>query len=214
MNDFSVHDENRQIIRYVLFIFLFERTENVIRIGELINKKLNERVKKMNQVTFKGEPVNVSGNFVQAGTQAPEFTLTSSTLSDIQLAGLRGKKLVLNIFPSIDTPVCAASVRKFNESASSLDNTVVLCISADLPFAAGRFCEAEGLEDVQTASFFRSPSFTEDYGVNLNEGALKGLSARAVIVVNEEGLVTYSERVSEITEEPNYELALEAVKQA
>lgn len=168
----------------------------------------------MSQVTFKGESVNVSGNFVQAGSQAPEFTLTSSTLADIKSSELRGKKVVLNIFPSIDTPVCAASVRKFNQEASNLDNTTVLCISADLPFAAGRFCEAEGLENVQTASFFRAPSFTEDYGVNLNQGALQGLAARAVVVVNEEGLVTYGELVGEITSEPNYEAALEAVKNA
>ncbi|OAN13264.1 lipid hydroperoxide peroxidase [Photobacterium jeanii] len=159
-------------------------------------------------ITFQGNPVSVSGSFLQVGQKAPDFTLCSAELSDFSLESLKGKKAVLNIFPSIDTPVCAMSVRTFNERASSLDNVTVLCISADLPFATGRFCGAEGLDKVEMASFFRSPSFTEDYGVNLDEGALKGLASRAVIVLNEEGTVLHSELVSEITEEANYEAAL------
>ncbi|PSW13883.1 thiol peroxidase [Photobacterium sanctipauli] len=162
----------------------------------------------MTQVTFQGNAVNVAGTFAVVGSQAPAFTLCGADLSDVQLADFAGKKVVLNIFPSIDTPVCAASVRAFNEKAASQDNTVVVCISADLPFATGRFCETEGLTNVQTASFFRAPTFTQDYGVNINEGALRGLAARAVICLNEEGLVVHSELVSEITEEPNYEAAL------
>ncbi|EAS42666.1 thiol peroxidase [Photobacterium profundum] len=165
----------------------------------------------MSQVTFQGNPVSVSGTFAQKGTTAPAFTLCGADLSDVQLKDFAGKNVVLNIFPSIDTPVCATSVRAFNEKAASTENTVVLCISADLPFATGRFCEVEGIEGVKTASFFRSPEFTEAYGVNLNEGALRGLATRAVVCVNEEGLVTYSELVSEITEEPNYDAALAAL---
>ncbi|KMV30062.1 thiol peroxidase [Photobacterium swingsii] len=163
-------------------------------------------------ITFQGNPVSVSGTFPKAGEKAPSFTLCSAELNDFSLESLRGKKVVLNIFPSIDTPVCANSVRIFNEKAVNLENVTVLCISADLPFATGRFCGAEGLDNVETASFFRSSSFTEDYGVNLNDGALKGLATRAVVVINEEGTVLYSELVSEITEEANYDLALESLK--
>ncbi|MGF1703028.1 thiol peroxidase [Photobacterium makurazakiensis] len=165
----------------------------------------------MTQVTFQGNAVNVAGTFAAVGSQAPAFTLCGADLSDVQLTDFAGKKVVLNIFPSIDTPVCATSVRAFNEKAASQENTVVLCISADLPFATGRFCETEGLKNVQTASFFRAPTFTQDYGVNLDEGALRGLAARAVICLNEEGLIVHSELVSEITEEPNYEAALAAL---
>ncbi len=165
----------------------------------------------MSKVTFQGDEVSISGSFPTAGTQAPNFALCGGDLSDVTLADLKGKKVVLNIFPSIDTPVCAASVRRFNESAAAMSNTAVLCVSADLPFAFGRFCEVEGLKNVQAASFFRSPSFTEDYGVNLNAGPLKGLAARAVVILNEEGKVVYSQLVSEITEEPNYDAALAAL---
>ncbi|KXI21650.1 thiol peroxidase [Photobacterium sanguinicancri] len=163
-------------------------------------------------ITFQGNPVSVSGTFPKAGEKAPSFTLCSAELNDFSLESLKGKKVVLNIFPSIDTPVCATSVRTFNEKAVNLENVTVLCISADLPFATGRFCGAEGLDNVETASFFRSSSFTEDYGVNLNDGALKGLATRAVVVINEEGTVLHSELVSEITEEANYDLALESLK--
>ncbi|MCL9781623.1 thiol peroxidase [Vibrio sp. S4M6] len=165
----------------------------------------------MSQVTFQGEPVAISGSFVQAGSQLPSFTLTSSTLEEIKWSDLCGTKLVINVFPSIDTPVCAASVRRFNKEASHLENVVVLCISADLPFAANRFCAIEGLKNVRTASFFRSPLFTEHFGVKISEGPLEGLSARAILIVDEEGLVTYSELVSEITNEPNYTAALDAL---
>ncbi|AQS37224.1 thiol peroxidase (atypical 2-Cys peroxiredoxin) [Shewanella psychrophila] len=162
-------------------------------------------------ITFQGSPVSVSGTLPQTRQIAPNFTLCAADLSDITLESLKGQKVVLNIFLSIDTPVCASSVRTFNEKASALDNVTVLCISADLPFATDRFCGAEGIEGVKTASCFRSPSFTEDYGVNLNQGALKGLATRAVLVVNEEGIIVHSELVSEITEEPNYEAAIAAL---
>lgn len=166
----------------------------------------------MSQLTFHANPVSVSGVFPLVGTKAPDFTLCAVDLADIALSELTTKKIVLNIFPSVDTPVCAQSVRRFNEAASKLDNTLVVCISADLPFAMSRFCGAEGIENVKTLSFFRSPNFTQDYGVNLDEGALKGFAARAVIVIDTNGIVTHSELVSEITDEPNYEAALKALE--
>ncbi|WP_439147380.1 thiol peroxidase [Vibrio sp.] len=165
----------------------------------------------MTQVTFQGDAIKLSGIFPQVGTQAPEFKLCSTDLADVTLASLQGKKVVLNIFPSIDTPVCALGVKAFNEKAANIENTVVLCISADLPFATARFCAADGIDNVTTASFFRAPEFTEAYGVKLAEGALEGLATRAVLVLNEEGLITYSELVSEITEEPNYNAAIAAL---
>ncbi|NOH55523.1 thiol peroxidase [Vibrio coralliilyticus] len=165
----------------------------------------------MNKVTFQGNPVPVSGEFPQKGTQAADFSLTAGDLSELTLSSLRGKKVILNIFPSIDTPVCAQSVRHFNEQAAGKGNTVVVCISADLPFAAGRFCEIEGIEGVQHASTFRSPQFAQDYGVAISEGPLAGLTARAVVCLNEEGLITHSQLVSEITEEPDYQSALAAI---
>lgn len=167
----------------------------------------------MAEVTFQGAPVKVFGKFPQPGSKAPAFSLCAADLNDLSLEDFQGKTLVLNIFPSIDTPVCATSVRKFNEKVASLNNTAVLCISADLPFATGRFCAAEGIENVKTGSFFRSPEFTEHYGVQIAEGALRGLAARAVIIINAQGNVAYSELVPEIAEEPNYDLALNAVKE-
>ncbi|MGR6830790.1 thiol peroxidase [Aliivibrio wodanis] len=164
----------------------------------------------MKQVTFQGNPVKVLGSIPVVGDVVPEFSLTSSDLSDLTLSSFMDKNLILNIFPSIDTPVCASSVRKFNEEASKLDNTEVICISADLPFAVGRFCEVEGIANVQHASTFRSSDFAEIYGVAIPEGALRGLTARAVVCVNKEGIVTHSELVKEITNEPDYNLALNA----
>ena len=142
---------------------------------------------------------------------APDFCLTKGDLSDAKLSDYKGKRVVLNIFPSIDTGVCAQSVRTFNKKASSLDNTVVLCISADLPFAQGRFCGAEGLENVVTLSTFKSPDFGKDYGCLLVSGALKGLMSRCVVVLDEEGKVLYTEQVEEITHEPNYDQAIAAL---
>jgi len=165
----------------------------------------------MAQVTFMGNPVKTVGNLPGAGVRAPAFTLTGKDLSDVSLAGFAGKQVVLNIFPSIDTPVCATSVRHFNAEAGALKNTVVLCISADLPFAAGRFCTVEGLENVVPASVFRSPDFGKDYGVEIAEGPLRGLLSRAVVVVDRTGKVRYVEQVAEITHEPDYGAALRAL---
>ncbi|MGF1716673.1 thiol peroxidase [Photobacterium chitinilyticum] len=166
----------------------------------------------MNQVTFQGTPVNLSGHFPKSGIPAPDFTLCASDLSDTTLASLKGKRVLLNIFPSIDTPVCAASVRAFHEKAAGLANVVVLCISADLPFATGRFCAAEGIDGVQSASFFRNTEFAQAYGVAIHEGPLRGLAARATLVIDEAGVVTHAQLVEEITDEPDYAAAIAALQ--
>ncbi|MGW4164686.1 thiol peroxidase [Streptomyces sp. NPDC004788] len=162
----------------------------------------------MAQVALKGNPVTVDGVLPAQGTDAPAFTLVGEGLADKSLKDFAGKRKVLNIFPSVDTPTCAASVRAFNEKAAELDNTVVLCISADLPFAQARFCGAEGLENVQNLSTFRGREFHTDYGVAIADGALAGLTARAVVVLDENDKVLHTELVNEISQEPNYEAAL------
>lgn len=163
-------------------------------------------------VHFQGNPVAVAGQFPQAGAKAKPFSLVAKDLADVSLAQFAGKRKVLNIFPSIDTGVCAASVRRFNELAGQLQNTAVLCISADLPFAQARFCGAEGLENVVTLSTLRSGDFLQEYGVAIADGALKGLAARAVLVIDENDNVVYGELVNEITHEPDYDAALAALK--
>jgi len=165
----------------------------------------------MAQVKFQGNPVETSGDIPAMGTPAPEFTLTGKDLNDVKLSDFPDQTVVLNIFPSIDTSVCAASVRRFNEAAGSLPDTKVLCISADLPFASGRFCSAEGLDNVITLSTFRSPEFGKDYGTLIPGGALRGLQSRAVVIISKDKTVIYNEHVAEITEEPDYEAALNAL---
>ena len=162
----------------------------------------------MSQVTLKGNPVEVGGSFLQAGQAAPEFRLVAGDLSEKSLTDFAGKRKVLNIFPSVDTGVCATSVRKFNAEASALNNTVVLCISADLPFAQARFCGAEGLDKVVTLSTMRGAAFLQDYGVAFATGPLVGLTARAVIVLDEQDKVLHSELVPEVAQEPDYAAAL------
>lgn len=161
---------------------------------------------------FKGQPVKLVGEFIQVGNTAPDFELVKKDLSSLSLKDLEGKRVILNIFPSMDTGVCAASVRKFNELAAGLENTVVLAISKDLPFAQGRFCTAEGIENVVPLSDFRFSGFDKNYGVCMADGPLAGLLARAVVIVGSDGKVVYTELVPEITQEPNYEQALAAVK--
>ncbi|MBV2133027.1 thiol peroxidase [Pseudomonas sp. MAP12] len=165
----------------------------------------------MSQVTLKGNPVHVDGQLPQAGALAPAFRLVAADLSDKSLADFAGQRKVLNIFPSIDTPTCATSVRKFNAEASQLSNTVVLCISADLPFAQKRFCAAEGLDKVVNLSTLRGREFLKDYGVAIAEGPLLGLAARAVVVLDENDKVLHSQLVSEIGNEPDYAAALAAL---
>ena len=161
----------------------------------------------MSIIRFHGEPANTVGELPAVGSAAPAFALTAADLSDLTSESLAGKRVVLNIFPSIDTGVCAASVREFNKRAASLDNTAVVCVSADLPFAAGRFCAAEGIDDVLVGSSFRS-SFGKDYGVTLVDTPLAGLLARAVVVLDAEGTVLHRELVADIADEPNYDAAV------
>lgn len=166
----------------------------------------------MANVTLKGNPVEIGGNFPQKGQTAPNFNLADKTRADVTLANFAGTRKVLNIFPSIDTPTCATSVRTFNQKASDLNNTVVLCISADLPFAQNRFCGAEGIENVATLSCFRDiAGFANSYGVAIKDSSLAGLTSRAVVVLDENNKVLHSELVSEITSEPNYDAALAAL---
>lgn len=162
----------------------------------------------MSQITLAGNPVDVAGTFPQVGDVVNNFSLVGNDLADVNLADFAGKRKVLNIFPSIDTGICATSVRVFNEKASNLADTVVLCISADLPFAQARFCGAEGLNNVKTLSTFRHHQVAEQLGVAMTSGALAGLTARAVIVLDADNKVLHSELVPEIKQEPNYEQAL------
>lgn len=164
----------------------------------------------MAETAFKGNPVNTVGDLPAPGAAAPELNLTGTDLGDITLAGLAGRRVVLNIFPSVDTGVCAASVRKFNELAAGLHNTTVVCASADLPLALGRFCGAEGIENVVSGSSFRS-DFGDDYGVTMTDGPLRGLLARSVVVVDTDGKVLHTELVPEITTEPDYDAAVAAL---
>lgn len=162
-------------------------------------------------ITLRGNPINVDGDLPTAGASAPDFVLTNGDLADVSLKDFAGKRKVLNIYPSIDTPTCATSTRKFNEAASKLNNTVVLCVSGDLPFAAKRFCAAEGLENVSHLSSFRHPEFLKAWGVAMVSGPLVGLTARAVVVLDENNKVLHSEMVPEIASEPNYDAALKAI---
>lgn len=163
----------------------------------------------MTTVTLKGNPFNTVGELPAVGSQAPSFTLTKTDLSDLKSSDLSGR-VVLNVFPSVDTPTCANSVRQFNSKASSLDNTTVVCVSKDLPFALDRFCGAEGLDNVIAASAFRS-SFADDFGLKMQEGPLAELCSRAVVILDESGKVVYTEQVAEIADEPDYDKALAAL---
>lgn len=166
----------------------------------------------MSTVKLKGNPVNLLGDFPKAGQSAPAFTLVDKDLKDVALGNFAGKRKVLNIVPSLDTAVCATSTRKFNEAASKLNNTVVLVISADLPFAMNRFCVAEGLTNVVTLSLMRGREFMRNYGVEIADSGLRGVAARAVVVLDENDKVIYTELVPEITQEPDYDAALAALK--
>lgn len=166
----------------------------------------------MATITLKGNAIETAGSLPAKGAAAPAFTLVKTDLSEVTLDTYKGKKVVLNIFPSIDTPVCANSVRQFNKTAGEMSNAVVLCISADLPFAHSRFCETDGLKNVESLSVFRSPAFGKDYGVTITTGPITGLLSRAIVVLGADGKVVYTEQVPEITQEPNYDAALAALK--
>jgi thioredoxin-dependent peroxiredoxin len=162
----------------------------------------------MPTISLRGTPVQTAGELPAEGSPAPGFSLTGDDLTELSLESFKGKKVILNIFPSIDTPTCAKSVRTFNQEAAGRSNAVVLCVSADLPFAQKRFCGAEGLENVVNASTFRSPEFGTEYGVVMADGPLRGLLARSVVVIDENGKVAHTELVDEIAKEPDYAAAL------
>ena len=164
----------------------------------------------MAEITLRGNTIHTSGDLPATGSDAPDFVLTKTDLSDVSKKDFAGKRVILNIFPSIDTPTCAASVRKFNEEAAKLDNTEVLCVSLDLPFAHNRFCGAEGIDKVIPASELRKRGFGDSYGVGVIDGPMAGLFARAVVAMDEKGKVVYTQLVPEIADEPNYEKALAA----
>ena len=165
----------------------------------------------MARTALHGNTVNTSGELPSVGTAAPAFALTTKDLGAVSSESLAGGRVVLNIFPSVDTGTCAASVRAFNERAAGLDDTTIVCVSADLPFAAGRFCAAEGIENVVTGSVFRNREFLDDYGVGMVDGPLEGLCARAVVVIDTDGTVLHSNLVSEIVDEPDYDAAIAAL---
>ncbi len=165
----------------------------------------------MATITLRGNPMDTVGEVPAVGSAAPDFTLTGGDLGPVTKESLAGSRVVLNIFPSVDTPTCATSVRTFNARAAEMDNTKIVNVSADLPFAQGRFCGAEGIENASTASTFRSPGFQEDYGVKVGEGVFAGLCARAVVVLDTDGTVLHSELVGEIADEPDYDAAITAL---
>ena len=165
----------------------------------------------MAEITLGGNPIHTLGELPAVGTKAPDFSLTANDLSVKSLADFSGKKVVLNIFPSIDTSTCATSVRTFNEKVSSLDNAVVVCVSRDLPFAQSRFCGAEGLENVITLSDFANGSFGKDYALEITDGPLANLHSRAIVVIDENGVIAHTEQVGEIADEPNYEVAISSL---
>ena len=169
---------------------------------------LTKKTNNMASITLGGNPIHTSGELPAVGTKMADFKLINSDLAVVSLSDFAGKKVVLNIFPSVDTGTCAASVRQFNKNASTLDNTIVLCISRDLPFAQKRFCAAEGLENVVNLSDFKNGEFGKNNGLEMTDGPLAGLHSRVIIVIDENGIVTHTEQVGEIANEPNYEAAI------
>ena len=165
----------------------------------------------MEKIFFNGTPVNTYSDIPIAGKKAPDFNLVGKDLNEIKLSDFKGKRIILNVFPSLDTSVCAASVRRFNQEVAKFKDTVVLCVSMDLPFAMSRFCTAEGIDGVIPASAFRSPQFGKDYGLTMVDGSLAGLLARAVLIIDENQDITYSNIVDEITNEPDYNGAFHAL---
>ena len=164
------------------------------------------------KVITRGQEVSTNGNLPKIGTTAPDFTGTDKSLNDVTLTSFRGKYVILNIFPSLDTPTCAMSVRHFNEAASEFNNAIVLCLSRDLPFAQDRFCTIEGIDNVMALSLFRSESFEQAYGLIITEGPLRNLTARAIIVLDPEGKIIYHQLVKNISDEPDYDSALQSIK--
>jgi len=166
----------------------------------------------MATITLKGNEIHTNGDLPKVGDAAPSFRLTAGDLSDVSLADYAGKRILLNIVPSLDTPTCATSTRKFNEEASQVENAAILVVAADLPFAMGRFCTTEGIENVTPLSLMRSRNFAKDYGVLITDGPLAGITARAIVVIDADGKVAYTEMVPEIAQEPDYAAALAALR--
>ena len=166
----------------------------------------------MSTITFKGGLVHTSGSLPEVGAQLPDFTVTKNDLSELSLRDLHDRKIIINMFPSLDTATCAKSVRRFNEEGDHIHNLSILCVSADLPFAQSRFCATENLHNVITASVFRNPAFGEKMGVTITDGPLKGLLSRAIVVADEKGKIIYTEQVHELTNEPNYEHVLSIIR--
>jgi len=203
-------------MKYSLGLRLFSRRLILVSpyLAEIfipIKHQSNTEYHIMAQITFKGTTVNTSGSLPAIGSAAPDFSLVNTDLSTVTLADFAGKKVIINVFPSVDTGVCALQLKAFNEKVANRDDVILLFVSLDLPFAFGRFCGAEGIENAITTSDFRSQTFAEGYGVKLIDGPLAGLLTRAVIVLDESHTVTYSELVSEITNEPNYDAAMAAL---
>lgn len=201
-------------MRPVLFttVMLLMNGQAAVNATENIMNESMQQVNMGETVNVKGAAAHTEGKMVKVGEMAPDFTGVLNNLSDVKLSDFKGKRVVLNIFPSLDTPTCAASVRHFNADASALENTVVLCISMDLPFAQSRFCTTEGLENVIPVSLFRNDEFAKGYGLRLADGPLRGLMSRAVVVLDTEGKVIYTELVKNVSEEPDYEAALKVLK--
>lgn len=220
-SSFCCSEKNSDLDAPILFIYILQYYDKQIKqkrnsvknqiSNKFITFEILKKSNKMAQIKLKGNPVNTTGTLPLVGSKASDFTLVKNDLSTVSLTDFKGSKLVLNIFPSIDTSTCATSVRKFNETASNLENTKVLCISRDLPFAQTRFCGAEGLENVVNLSDFKDASFGNTYGLTITDGPLAGLHSRAVIVLDENGVVKYTEQVADIVDEPNYENALAAL---
>lgn len=166
----------------------------------------------MTTITLQGNPIHTQGELPKLGNPAPNFTLTKTDLSEISLNDLAGQTIILNIFPSLDTPTCATSVRKFNEYAAKLNNVAILCVSVDLPFAQSRFCGAEGLDKVIPVSAFRHPEFADNYGVAITDSKLAGLFSRAIVIIDAQGKVIYTQQVPELSAEPDYDAALQSLK--
>ncbi|KAJ5078120.1 thiol peroxidase [Anaeramoeba ignava] len=184
----------------------------IIKKKQIKTKLISSLIKSFASITLKGNLIHTIGNLPEKNSKAPDFSLTSKTLEDKSLSDFKDKKVVLNIFPSLDTEVCAASVRKFNKEAGNLKDTVVLCVSRDLPFAQNRFCVAEGLNNVITLSEMKDSNFSEKYGVKITDGPLKGLMSRSVVILDKNHNIIYTQQVPEITQEPNYKNALDALK--
>lgn len=189
-----------------------ESSATVFKRAESIYELTEQTKNNMKKITFRGTPITIAGTLPEVGTMAPDFIGVKSDLSEVKLSDYKGKRVLLNIFPSIDTGVCATSVRQFNKLAADLDNTIVINLSYDLPFAMGRFCGAEGIDNAIALSLFRDTNFGKTYGVQMQEGPLKALAARSVIIIDEEGKVIYSELVPEIGQEPDYDNAIAALK--